>query len=82
VRRVTAGVLFALACLPVVAATQAPATRPRPTASAPFRIEEATIAQVQAAIGARRLTCRALVQQYLARIEAYDKRGPAINASS
>ena len=35
---------------------------------------------MQAAIGARRLTCRALVQQYLARIEAYDKQGPAINA--
>ena len=29
---------------------------------------------------AGRLTCRALVQQYLRRIEAYDKHGPAINA--
>ncbi len=29
---------------------------------------------------AGRLTCRALVQQYLRRIEAYDKTGPAINA--
>jgi amidase len=27
-----------------------------------------------------RLTCRALVDQYLKRIEAYDKNGPAINA--
>ncbi|MBE3075260.1 MAG: amidase, partial [Actinobacteria bacterium] len=26
------------------------------------------------------LTCHALVQQYLARIDAYDKKGPAINA--
>ena len=29
---------------------------------------------------AGRLTCHALVQQYLARIDAYDKKGPAINA--
>lgn len=28
----------------------------------------------------RRLTCRALVQQYLRRIEAFDKNGPALNA--
>ena len=79
-RRVAVALVIALASVPTLASRQAPATRPRPTAPAPFRIEEATIAQVQAAIGARRLTCRALVQQYLARIEAYDKRGPAINA--
>ena len=42
--------------------------------------EEATIADIHAALNARRLTCRALVSQYLARIEAYDKKGPAINA--
>ena len=29
---------------------------------------------------AGRLTCRALVDQYLKRIEAYDKNGPAINS--
>ena len=79
-RRVAVALVIALASVPALASRQAPATRPRPTAPAPFRIEEATIAQVQAAIGARRLTCRALVRQYLARIEAYDKRGPAINA--
>ena len=45
-----------------------------------FAVEEATIADIHAAFTARRLTCRALVGQYLARIEAYDKRGPAINA--
>ena len=29
---------------------------------------------------AGRLTCHSLVQQYLRRIESYDKRGPAINS--
>ncbi len=48
--------------------------------AAPFEVEEATIAQVHEAMKAGRLTCRALVGQYLKRIEAYDKNGPAINA--
>jgi len=46
----------------------------------PFRIEEARIADIHAAMKAGRLGCRALVQEYLRRIEAYDKNGPALNA--
>jgi len=45
-----------------------------------FDVMEATIPGVHAALDARRLTCRALVQAYLDRIDAYDKRGPALNA--
>lgn len=45
-----------------------------------FPAEHATIAEIHAAMAARRLTCRELVGQYLARIAAYDKTGPAINA--
>lgn len=45
-----------------------------------FRLEETTIADVQAAFRGRTLTCRSLVEQYLARIEAFDKKGPALNA--
>jgi len=45
-----------------------------------FEVVEATIPGVQAALVARQLTCRALVQAYLDRIAAYDKRGPALNA--
>ncbi len=45
-----------------------------------FRTEEATIADIHAALKARTLTCRALVQMYLDRVEAYDKKGPALNA--
>jgi amidase len=45
-----------------------------------FRVEETSIAQVHAAFRAGTLTCRRLVDAYLKRIDAYDKRGPAINA--
>src|SRR3954462_12760420 len=50
------------------------------SAAEPFRLEEATIASVHAAMKAGALTCHQLVQSYLARIAAYDKQGPAINA--
>ncbi len=45
-----------------------------------FEVEEATIAQVHDAMRTGRLTCRALVDAYLRRINTYDKNGPAINA--
>lgn len=45
-----------------------------------FQVQEATIAGIQTEFKAGRLTCHALVEQYLRRIEAYDKKGPALNA--
>lgn len=45
-----------------------------------FRVDEATIADIHAALKAEQLTCRSLVEQYLRRIDAYDKNGPALNA--
>ncbi|HLJ49869.1 MAG TPA: amidase family protein [Bryobacteraceae bacterium] len=61
--------LLSIAALPLLA--QAPSH---------FEVEETTIAEVHAAMKAGRLTCAALVHEYLRRIEAYDKNGPAINA--
>src|SRR3982751_2563763 len=61
-------------------AAQQPQQSPPPPAAAPFRVEEATIAQIHEAMKAGRLTCRALVDTYLRRIHAYDKNGPGINA--
>ena len=56
--------------------------RQTPTAPAApaFRVEEATIAQIHDAMKEKGLTCRALVESYLRRIDAYDKNGPALNA--
>ena len=56
------------------------AAAPAAQTPAPFRVEEATIAQIHDALKAGRLTCRGLVEQYLRRIDAYDKNGPALNA--
>jgi len=46
----------------------------------PFRLLEATIEDIHNAYKSKRLTSRQLVQLYLDRIEAYDKKGPAINS--
>ena len=43
-------------------------------------MEESTIAGIHAAFASGTLTCRQLVTAYLARIEAYDDDGPALNA--
>ena len=43
---------------------------------------EATIPQLQAALTAGTITSRDLVAMYLARVDAYDQRGPALNAIS
>jgi amidase len=45
-----------------------------------FVLAETTIAQVHLAFRDKSLTCRSLVEQYLARIEAFDRKGPALNA--
>jgi Asp-tRNA(Asn)/Glu-tRNA(Gln) amidotransferase A subunit family amidase len=53
------------------------------TSSSPsraFQVLEATIDDVHAALRAKRTTCRAIVEQYLQRIETYDKSGPRLNA--
>lgn len=76
-----AAALAAAVCAPSLAAQGA---RTSPTATRPaqraFAIEETSIAAIQLALRSRAITCRALVQRYLDRIEAVDKRGPAINA--
>ena len=46
----------------------------------PFVLEETTIAAIHEAMLEGRLSCRRLVEGYLARIEAYDKKGPNLNA--
>ena len=46
----------------------------------PFEVHEASIAQIHGALMAKRVTCRGIVEQYLRRIDAFDKNGPALNA--
>jgi amidase len=67
-----------------VPAPQPPVPAPAPAAPAPvaeeFELAEATIAELQASLAAGRRTSRGLVEAYLARIAALDRRGPALRA--
>lgn len=51
-----------------------------PASADVFNLQEATIADIQAAMDADALTSVELVQMYLDRIAAYEESGPAINA--
>src|SRR5258708_17165235 len=66
--------------LPLALLLTPPVLAHHTTAPPPFRVEETTIAQIHDAMKAGRLTCRALVDAYLRRIDAYDKNGPSLNA--
>lgn len=45
-----------------------------------FQLLETSIDDIHSAMRSRKLTCHSLVEHYLARIDAYDKSGPGINA--
>ncbi|MGH7093098.1 MAG: amidase family protein, partial [Stellaceae bacterium] len=45
-----------------------------------MRLVNATIAELQAALASREVSASALLRAYLARIEAYDRAGPRLNA--
>jgi amidase len=56
---------------------------PQPSGAAaapPFEVEEITLAELQEGLRSGRFTSHALTEAYLSRIDAIDKRGPAINA--
>ena len=51
-----------------------------PVAPPPFELEEATVAALQEGMRSGKWTARGIAERYLARIEAMDKAGAAINA--
>jgi amidase len=52
----------------------------RPPAPPPFNIEEATISDLQKRLESGEDTARSLVERYLARINTFDKNGPALRS--
>ena len=54
--------------------------RAQPPAAVPFALEEATIADLQQRMQSGRETARSLTEQYVARIEAIDRSGPALHS--
>ncbi|MGN6393133.1 MAG: amidase [Gemmatimonadales bacterium] len=67
---------------PVAAASEAAANHgpARAFDAPPFDLEEVTLVQLQTRMAAGRLTSRAIVEQYLARIAAMDQAGPGLHS--
>jgi amidase len=65
--------LLAILCAGAVATAQSPQR-------AAFTLEEATIADLQERMTSGRETARSLAEQYIARIEAIDRSGPALHS--
>jgi Asp-tRNA(Asn)/Glu-tRNA(Gln) amidotransferase A subunit family amidase len=55
-------------------------SNPTPSSATSFDVLEKSIEELQRAMQEKQVTSRQLVDIYLARIEAYDKRGPSLNA--
>ena len=72
--------LIILACGVEVLFAQTPVTATGGEQGPRFDVVEASISDIHDAMRAGTLTSKELVQLYLARIEAYDKQGPALNA--
>src|SRR5258707_9878932 len=66
-------VILAALCAASVVRAQSPSR-------AMFTLEEATIAELQQRMQSRRETARSLAEQYIARIDAVDRRGPALRS--
>jgi Asp-tRNA(Asn)/Glu-tRNA(Gln) amidotransferase A subunit family amidase len=73
--------VIAFSSIVSVAADQRQSGRPQPAPVIEFfEVHEQSILDLQAAQTAGRATSRALVESYLARIQAYDQAGPRLNA--
>jgi Asp-tRNA(Asn)/Glu-tRNA(Gln) amidotransferase A subunit family amidase len=75
-----AGLIVILLSFARVGLTQSPQEVPGQEVKKPFDVVEASITDIHEAMREGSLTSRRLVQLYIDRIEAYDKRGPALNA--
>jgi hypothetical protein len=69
-----------LAAIGLVVIADAPKTTMQPPTPPAFQILESSIDTIQAALASKQITCRVLIEQYLRRIDTFNKNGPTLNA--
>src|SRR5262249_32898898 len=69
-----------IAACAIASATTRGQARPNTAAATTFDPIEKSIEELERAMESRQVTSRQLVDIYLARIDAYDQQGPALNA--
>jgi len=79
-RFLRAGILSGAAAKMVLQVGQGPPASATTGLVPPFELDEVTIAALRSGIMSGKLTARSIAEKYLARIEAIDKHGPAVNS--
>ena len=74
------GALAGAAAMATGRSGEASAAEPKAFDAPPFELEEATVADLQKRMASGALTSRRIVEAYLGRIEALDRRGPALGS--
>src|SRR5215471_18600362 len=74
------GLIMRLVALMLLALAAGAMAAPAVAAEGPVCVENATIDDLREALAAGRTTAADLVRAYSARIEAYDRTGPSLNA--
>src|SRR5262249_19009777 len=77
--RLNASIVSIVATLALAAALAGQTTVQKHVRPARFQVVEKTIDEIHAAMKTNQLTAHELVQAYLDRINAFDKKGPAVN---
>src|SRR5262249_24851731 len=77
--RLNASIVSIVATLALTAALAGQTTVQKPVRPARFQVVEKTIDEIHAAMKINQLTAHELVQAYFDRINAFDKKGPAVN---
>ncbi|MFN8094320.1 MAG: amidase [Vicinamibacteria bacterium] len=74
------GALAGAAAIATSRSGEASAAEPKAFDAPPFELEEATVADLQKRMASGALTSRRIVEAYLGRIEALDRRGPSLGS--
>ena len=74
------GALAGAAAMATGRSGEASAAEPKAFDAPPFELEEATVADLQKRMASGALTSRRIVEAYLGRIEALDRRGPSLGS--
>jgi amidase len=75
-----AGMLSGAAAIAVSEVVQGAPGNASASRVTPFEFDEVTIAALQSGIASGKYTARSIAEKYLARIEAIDRHGPAVNS--
>ena len=74
------GMATAAPLMPLISSAHENSAPARPSSAPSFELDEITISELQDGMASGKYTARSITEKYLARIQAVDKHGPAVNS--